>query len=114
MPPAPDAAKPTIQERFQTLSKEYGALALLVYLALFLASLAGFSAAIEAGLREPLSQRLGVPLEGAGSKAGTLLTAWALSKAIQIPRILATLVLAPLLGRLPPVRRRLERAGRKP
>lgn len=114
MSPAPDAAKPTLQERFTTLSKEYGTLALLVYLALFLGSLVGFSAAIEAGLREPLSQRLGVPLEGAGAKAGTLLTAWALTKAIQIPRILATLALAPLLGRIPFIRRRFEREGRKP
>ncbi|MGC4121747.1 MAG: DUF1279 domain-containing protein [Myxococcales bacterium] len=111
MPPFEPDAKPPLKERFSVLLKEYGTLALLVYFALFVLSLAFFAVAIEAGLGEPLARRFGVSLEGAGGRAGTLFAAWALTKVIQVPRILATLALTPLVGRIPPIRRLLERIG---
>lgn len=114
MTPADPNAKPPLKDRFAVLLKEYGTLALVIYFALFLLSLAGFAIAIQAGLSEPLARHFGIALEGTGGRVGTLFLAWALTKVIQVPRILATLVLTPLVGRLPPVRRRLERlAGEK-
>lgn len=111
MPSVDPNAKPPLKDRFALLLKEYGSLALIIYFALFLLSVAGFAIAIQAGLSEPLARRFDVSLEGAGGQAGTLFAAWALTKVIQLPRILATLVLTPLIGRIPPVRRLLERLG---
>lgn len=105
---APAAGKPSFKDRLVTLVQAYGTLAVLVYLGLFLLSVAAFSVAIQVGLRDVV-ERLGVSLEGAGGLGGTLLVAWAATKAIQVPRILATLALTPAVARLPWVARWLAR-----
>jgi hypothetical protein len=108
--PAPTAvAKPSLKERFSALLKEYGPVAFLVYFSIFFVCIAGFSVAIKAGLAETLSQQFDVQLDGTGGLAGTLFAAWAVTKVIQVPRIFATLVLTPLVGRISFVARFLKR-----
>ena len=88
--PAKPAARPSLKARFDELLRVYGPIAFVTYLALFAATLAGFVIAI----------RMGVAVEGATAGAGTLLAAWLATKATQPVRILATLALTPLFGRL--------------
>ncbi|MBI5544657.1 MAG: hypothetical protein HY901_12265 [Deltaproteobacteria bacterium] len=109
MKPTEAAAKPSLKERFAVLLKEYGPVAVLVYLTLFLVGVVGFSVAIQAGWSEALSRRFGLTLDGGGGLAGTLVAAWALTKVLQVPRILATVVLTPLVGNIPLVIRLRER-----
>jgi hypothetical protein len=108
-PPPQALAKPSTKERFSTLLKDYGPVAFGVYFTIFLLCILAFSVAIQAGLGEALAQRFGVQLEGAGGTAGTLFGAWVVTKAIQIPRIFATLALTPLVGRVPLVARFVRR-----
>jgi hypothetical protein len=107
--PAPAAAKPSLKERFSALLKEYGPVAFLVYFTIFFLCIAGFSVAIQAGLAEALSEQFDVELDGKGGLAGTLFAAWAVTKVIQVPRIFATLVLTPIVGRIGFVARLLKR-----
>jgi hypothetical protein len=72
------------------LLAEYGTTALVVYLALFVAVLAGFWFAIRAGWR---------PDSAVGS-AGTLAAAYVATKVTQPLRIAGTLVLTPLVAKL--------------
>lgn len=69
---------------------EYGSVALVVYLVLFAAVLAGFAVAISAG----------VAVESAAGGAGTLAAAWLATKVTQPLRILATLAITPLAARV--------------
>ncbi|WP_224240121.1 FAM210A/B-like domain-containing protein [Hyalangium gracile] len=113
--PAQATAKPSVKERFTVLFREYGPLAIGVYLAIFALSVAGFAVALSAGVDlQTLGQRVGVQLDGAGGTAGTLFIAWVLTKALQVPRIFATLVLTPLVGRIPFIARRLPGRGTTP
>jgi Protein of unknown function (DUF1279) len=113
--PAQASAKPSLKERFTTLFNEYGPVAILVYFSIFGLCIAGFAIALRSGLdTQAISQKLGVQLEGAGGTAGTLFAAWLLTKALQVPRIFATLVLTPLVGRIPFVARRLHRNREAP
>jgi hypothetical protein len=113
--PAQAATKPSLKERFTTLFNDYGSVAIGVYFTIFALSIAVFAIALRTGLDlKALSERLGVQLEGAGGTAGTLFAAWVLTKAIQVPRIFATLVLTPLVGRLPFVARLLHRRREEP
>lgn len=113
--PAQASAKPSLKERFTTLFNEYGTVAIVVYFTIFGLSIAGFAIALRTGLdMQAISQKLGLQLEGAGGTAGTLVAAWLLTKAIQIPRIFATLVLTPVVGRIPFVARRLQRNREAP
>jgi hypothetical protein len=98
-----------VKERFSMLLKDYGPVAFGVYFAIFFLCILAFSIAIQAGLGETLSEKLGVQLEGAGGTAGTLFGAWLVTKAIQIPRIFATLALTPVVGRIPFVARFVRR-----
>jgi hypothetical protein len=109
-PPPQAMAKPSVKERFSVLLKDYGSVALGVYFGIFFLSILVFSIAIKAGLGDALAQRFGVELSGAGSLGATLFGAWVVTKAIQIPRIFATLALTPLVGRIPAVARALQRA----
>jgi hypothetical protein len=110
-PQAPQAsAKPSVKERFSVLLKEYGTLALGVYLSTSLLSIVAFYIAIKAGLGDPLAKRFNVDLSGAGGTGATLFAAWVMMKATQIPRIFATLALTPLVARIPVVARALQRA----
>ncbi len=92
------------------LLKDYGFVAFGVYFGIFFLSILVFSVAIKAGLGDSLAQRFDVELSGAGGLGATLFAAWVLTKAIQIPRILATLALTPLVGRIPAVARAIQRA----
>jgi hypothetical protein len=103
-----------VKARFTTLLSEYGPVAFGVYFGLFFLCIAGFAIALRTGFDlKALGERLGVQLDGAGGTAGTLFGAWVLTKAIQVPRIFATLALTPLVGRLPPVARMLRRQRAK-
>jgi hypothetical protein len=113
--PAPAVTKPSVKERFSTLLNEYGPVAFSVYFAIFFLSIAVFAVAIRSGLdTQALAQRFGVKLEGAGGTAGTLLGAWVLTKALQVPRIFATLALTPVVGRIPFVARLRQRSREEP
>jgi hypothetical protein len=107
--PTQAPAKPSVKERFSVLLKDYGPVAFGVYFSLFLLCILAFSVAIPAGLGDALAQRFGVQLQGAGGLGATLFGAWVVTKAIQIPRIFATLALTPLVGRIPFVARFVRR-----
>jgi len=78
------------RERLKHLLAEYGKLALMVYLAIFILVLAGFALAI----------RTGIKVESVAGQAGIWGAAWVATKVTQPLRILATLALTPLLARL--------------
>jgi hypothetical protein len=99
----------SVKDRFSALLRDYGPVAFGVYFAIFFLCILGFSVAIKAGLGQTLAQKLNVQLEGAGGTAGTLFGAWLVTKAIQIPRIFATLALTPVVGRIPFVARIVKR-----
>ena len=82
--------KPPLKERLKKLFDQYGRIALITYFSIFGLVLAGFAVAVH----------FGVQLEGTSGAAGTLGMAYAATKLTQPLRILATLVLTPLLGRL--------------
>ncbi|HYI01182.1 MAG TPA: DUF1279 domain-containing protein [Hyalangium sp.] len=107
-PPAAD--RPSVKERFKRLMKDYGPVALLVYLSTFLVSMTVFTIVIQVGFDlKALGERFGVQLDGTSGLMGTLGAAWVLSKVIQVPRIFATLALTPIVGRIPVVTRLLRR-----
>lgn len=109
-PPPQASAKPSVKERFSVLLRDYGSVAFGVYFSIFFLSILVFSIAIKAGLGDALAQRFGVELSGAGGLGATLFGAWVVTKAIQLPRIFATLALTPVVARIPPVARMLQRA----
>ena len=109
-PPPAAPTKPSVKERYSVLIKEYGFLGITVYLSTSVVSIVVFSIAIKAGLGDALAQRFGVEFSGAGSLGATLFAAWVMTKAIQIPRIFATLALTPVVARIPAVARALQRA----
>lgn len=76
--------------RLKNLLAEYGKLAIYVYLAIFVVVLAGFAVAIQSGIKT----------EGTVGKMGVVGAAWVATKVSQPLRILATLVLTPLVARL--------------
>jgi hypothetical protein len=82
--------RPPLKDRLKTLLVEYGKVAMVTYLAIFAAVLVGFAIAI----------RLGAQVDSAAGTAGTLGAAWVATKLTQPLRILATLVLTPLVAKL--------------
>ena len=72
------------------LIAEYGTVALIVYLSIFVGVLVAFWFAIGLGWR---------PASAAGS-VGTLASAWVATKLTQPLRIIATLALTPIVARL--------------
>lgn len=74
--------------RFKSLMAEYGTIAIIVYFSIFFATLAGFAAAIAAGL-DP---------ESTGATLGLLGAAWLATKATQPLRIAATAMLTPVVA----------------
>jgi hypothetical protein len=105
----PPQTKTPLKERLKTLMTEYGFLAILVYLSTSVLSMTGFTIAILSLDLKALGERFGVQLEGTSGLLGTLGAAWVLTKVIQVPRILLTLALTPLIGRIPFVARLLKR-----
>lgn len=78
------------RERLQALLTEYGRVALYVYFILFAVVLSGFALAIT----------LGFEVASATSGAGVLGAAWVATKLTQPLRILATLLLTPVVARV--------------
>lgn len=78
-----------MSERMKGTLAEYGRLALIIYLVLFAAVLAGFAVAIA----------FGVETASTAGNAGILAAAWLATKLTQPLRILATLAITPLAAR---------------
>jgi hypothetical protein len=91
-------AKPTLGKRLERLLAEYGSVALVVYFAIFGATLLGFAAAIS----------LGFDVQSSAGTAGTWGAAYVATKLSQPLRILATLAVVPLVVR---IRRRRDIGG---
>ena len=87
-----------MKARLEALLEKYGKVALITYFVIFALVFGGFAIAIS----------LGVQVESAAGTAGTLGAAWVATKLTQPIRILATLALTPLLGRL------VKWVGKKP
>ena len=79
-----------MKDRLEALLQKYGKLALIIYFTIFGLVLTGFALAIRAG----------VQVESAAGEAGTLGAAWVATKLTQPLRILATVVLTPLVSKL--------------
>ena len=82
--------KGSLAERSKRLLAEYGRVAIFVYLTLFVITWTGFAIAIAAG----------AGAEGVGEGVGTIAAAWLATKVTQPVRIVATLVITPVLARL--------------
>ncbi|MCE9668882.1 FAM210 family protein [Myxococcus stipitatus] len=106
-PPAPTstakAGKPPLMARFKALLLEYGPLAFVVHYVIFGLVLGGFYVAIKLGFRP----------ESAGEQAGTWAAAYALSQVVKPLRLAGVFVLTPLVARIPPVHRFIERNKHK-
>lgn len=96
-------AKPSLVARFKTLMLEYGPLAVAVNFAILGLVVVGFYAAIQFGF-EPSST---------GQKAGSWAAAYAASQVVKPLRFAAVFVLTPLIARIPPVARFIERNKHK-
>lgn len=79
-----------MKARLEALLVKYGKVALFTYFAIFGLVFLGFAIAIN----------LGAQVESAAGQAGTLGGAWLATKLTQPLRILATLVLTPIIGKL--------------
>jgi hypothetical protein len=88
----------TLKDRLRQLLVEYGSLGLWVYFGIFAVVLVGFAVAILSGAK----------VESAAGTAGTWGAAYVATKLTQPLRIVATLVLTPLLVRIV---RRVKRRG---
>ena len=82
--------KPTLKQRLKDLMEAYGRLAFIIYFSIFFATLGGFIIAIKAGFE----------VDGGAGQTGTVVVAYAATKALQPVRILATLALTPLLDQV--------------
>jgi hypothetical protein len=74
--------------KFKALLEVYGRLAIVVYFAIFLATLVGFAVAISFGLE----------LDSAKGGAGLLMASWLATKLTQPLRIAGTLALTPIVA----------------
>ena len=104
--PAPvetTAAAPVgFMARYQALMAQYGALALGVYLTIFVGVVGTTALAVNLGLDlRALERWLGVDLGvGGGASVGASLgMGWLVAKATQVLRILATVAITPVLAR---------------
>lgn len=76
--------------------ERYGNIGIIVYLSIFVITMASMVAALEFGLVSSLPWFRDHPEVTQGA---TFVAAWAMTKVLQIPRILLTLGLTPLLAR---------------
>jgi hypothetical protein len=105
-PPLGSTAKPAklpLMARFKNLMLEYGPLALVVNYVIFGLVIVGFYAAIQ----------LGFQAESTGEKAGSWAAAYAASQVVKPLRLAAVFMLTPLIARIPPVARFIERNKHK-
>jgi len=79
-----------MKKRLETLFAEYGAIAITIYFTIFAITLGSFAFALNAGLE----------VEGVAGSTGTLAAAWVATKLTQPLRIIATIVLTPLVAAL--------------
>lgn len=79
-----------LKRRFERLLEEYGKVAIVTYLVLWVGTMAFFYVAIT----------LGFEIEGVAAGAGGLGASWLAAKVTQPLRIGATLVLTPLVARI--------------
>lgn len=77
-----------LRNRYEALLTEYGTIAIATYFTIFFASIAGFYIAIE----------MGFEIGGNLGEVGKIGAAWAATKVLQPVRILATIVLTPLVA----------------
>jgi hypothetical protein len=96
----PPRAKRSLGQRLSALLEEYGKLAIIIYFSIFALVFAGFFIAIASG----------VEVESAAGGAGLVGAAWLATKVTQPVRILATLALTPIVGRLRAARKAPVRA----
>ncbi|MCY1017667.1 hypothetical protein [Pyxidicoccus sp. MSG2] len=96
-------AKPTLVARFKTLMLDYGPVAVVMNFVIFGLVLVGFHTAI----------RLGFQVESTGAQAGSWAAAYAATQFVKLARWAAVLVLTPLVARIPPVARFIERNKHK-
>ena len=91
-PPAasPPVPRQPLKVRLKALLDEYGTVAIATYFGIFFLVLGGFTLAI----------KFGVKVDSTAGTAGTLAAAWVATKLTQPLRILATLVLTPVIGKL--------------
>ncbi|AKF79250.1 hypothetical protein SAMN05443572_101254 [Myxococcus fulvus] len=90
-------------ERFKTLMLEYGPLALVTNYVILGLVVVGFYVAI----------RMGFQPSGTGEQAGTWAAAYVASQVVKPLRFAAVFVLTPLIARIPPVARFIERNKHK-
>lgn len=105
-PPAEAAvkpAKPSLVARFKNLMLEYGPLAVVMNFIILGLVMVGFQAAIQ----------LGFQAESTGAKAGSWAAAYAAAQVVKPLRFAAVFVLTPLVARIPPVARFIERNKHK-
>ena len=88
-PSTPTDKKPPLKERLKSLMAEYGNIAITIYLSIFALTLSGFFIAIKAGFE----------VDSGSEKTGTVVIAYAATKALQPIRILLTLALTPVIAR---------------
>ena len=82
--------KPPLKNRLKEQMEEYGTLAITIYFSIFFATLGGFTIAIKSGFE----------VDGGAENTGTLVVAYAATKALQPVRILATPALTPIVSQL--------------
>ncbi|WP_241758800.1 hypothetical protein [Pyxidicoccus parkwayensis] len=92
-------AKPTLVARFKNLLLDYGPLALVMNFVILGLFMVGFYAAIQLGFQP----------ESTGEKAGSWMAAYAAAQLAKPVRFAAVFVLTPLVARIPPVARFIER-----
>ncbi|WP_233582754.1 hypothetical protein [Corallococcus sp. CA053C] len=97
------AAKPSLLARFKALLVDYGPLAIAVNYVIFGLVIVGFWMAIRAGFQP----------QGTGAQAGAWGAAYVASQVVRPLRLAAVFVLTPLIARIPPVSRFLERNKHK-
>lgn len=81
--------QPSLKTRIEKLLAEYGPVFMVIYFSIFGLVLAGFAIAIGMGMQ----------VESASGKAGTLGAAWLATKVTQPLRIAASAALTPLIGK---------------
>lgn len=86
----------------------YGRVVFVVYFAIFALVITGFAIAIRMGASSAIVAKFGIHLDSTASDLGTLGLAWVFTKFTQPLRILATLVLTPIVAKL------VEKFGKKP
>jgi hypothetical protein len=103
MPPTEPSplTKPPLTERLKTLMMEYGSLAVWVYFSIFVIVLVAFVLAI----------KFGIHVKSPVGTAGTWGAAYLATKLTQPLRIVATLVLTPLVMKIFRLKKRSQPSG---